>query len=104
MGPVVKSEKREKIEAFLKRRWHWVLGAVILIVSVCFLADLTIFGYFRTKSTVRQLKSEMAHYEELIARDSLFLEGLKDDSFLEKYAREKHLMYADDEQLFVIEE
>jgi cell division protein FtsB len=46
----------------------------------------------------------MAHYEELIARDSLFLEGLKDDAFLEKYAREKHLMYADDEQLFVIEE
>jgi cell division protein FtsB len=98
------SDRRDKIKAFFRRRWHWVLGAVILVVSVCFFADLTIFGYFRTKSKVRQLKSEMAHYEELIARDSLFLEGLKDDAFLEKYAREKHLMYADDEQLFVIEE
>lgn len=97
------SERGDNVKRFLWKHWHWVLGAVVLLVSVCFFADLTIFGFFRTKSSVGQLKKEIAHYEESIKKDSIFLEQLKDDAFLEKYARERHMMYADDEQLFIIE-
>lgn len=98
-----KSDRRERIERFLRRYWLWLLVALIPLLSICFWADLTIFGYFRTKASVTQLESEISEYQAQIERDSLFLESLKDDAFLEKYAREKHLMYADDEQLFIIE-
>lgn len=97
------SEQQQKWKRFLRKYWHWVVAALVFLWSVFFWADLTIFGYFRTKSSLSQLKSEMSEYQAQIERDSLFLENLKDDAFLEKYAREKHLMYADDEQLFIIE-
>lgn len=96
-------EQKQKWKRFFRKYWHWMVVALIFLWSIMFWADLTIFGYFRTKSSISQLKSEMSEYQAQIERDSLFLEQLKDDAFLEKYAREKHLMYADDEQLFIIE-
>lgn len=87
----------------LKRYWHWVLATVLFLVLVLFLSDLTLVDLVRTKSSVRRLRGEIERYEGQIREDSVFIEKLKDDEFLEKYAREKHLMHSRDEQLFIIE-
>lgn len=53
---------------------------------------------------MNNLNSEIERYEEIIAEDSVFMYNLKHDNrFLEKYAREKHLMHSEDEQLFIVE-
>lgn len=88
---------------FLKRYWHWVLVTLLFVVLVLFVSDLTLVDLFRTKASVRRLHGEIERYEGQIREDSIFMERLKDDAFLEEYAREKHLMHGKDEQLFIIE-
>lgn len=93
------------MKEFLKKNAHWVGVAVLLLLMVCFFSDVNIFRYFKTKHRVDNLHREMEYYRERIAEDSTFIQNLRtDDRFLEKYARERHLMHAEDEQIFVIEE
>jgi hypothetical protein len=49
------------------------------------------------------LKTRKAIYEESIRRDSLLIENLKNDEFLERYAREKFYMQGKNEDLFIVE-
>ena len=76
---------------------------LIFLGAVLFGSDLTLVGLIKSQASVRRLRGEIEYYREQIAADSIFMEMLKDDEFLEKYAREKHLMHAADEQLFIIE-
>ena len=80
-----------------------MLATVVFLVLVLFLSDLSLVGLIKTRTSVRRLRGEIERYEEQIREDSLFIERLKDDEFLERYAREKHLMHSKDEQLFIIE-
>ena len=87
----------------IKKYWHWVVATVAFLVPVLFTSDLTLVGLIKTRISVGRLRGEVERYKEQIAEDSIFMERLKNDEFLEKYAREKHLMHAADEQLFIIE-
>lgn len=80
-----------------------MLATVVFLVLVLFVSDLSFVGLVRTKTSVRRLRGEIERYEGQIREDSIFIERLKDDEFLERYAREKHLMHSKDEQLFIIE-
>ena len=80
-----------------------MLATVVFLVLVLFVSDLSLVGLVRTKTSVRRLRGEIERYEGQIREDSIFIERLKDDEFLERYAREKHLMHSKDEQLFIIE-
>ncbi len=80
-----------------------MLATVVFLVLVFFLSDLSLVGLIKTKTSVRRLRSEIERYEEQIREDSIYVEKLKDDEFLEKFAREKHLMHAKDEVLFIVE-
>ena len=88
---------------FLKKYWHWGLATLVFVVLVVFFADLPLVDYFKTKASVRRLKAEREAFEAQIERDSLFLENLKEDAFLEKYAREKFYMHAEGEEIFLFE-
>lgn len=87
----------------IRKYWLWVLVTLIFLGAVLFGSDLTLVGLIKSQASVRRLRGEIEYYREQIAADSIFMEMLKDDEFLEKYAREKHLMHAADEQLFIIE-
>ena len=91
------------MKRFLKRYWHWLLATLVFVVLVFFVSDLTFVGLVRTKISVGRLKGEIERYKEQSREDSIFMQRLKDDAFLEEYAREKHLMHSKDEQLFIIE-
>ena len=91
------------MKEWLKKYWHWVVVTTLFLVLILFVADLSLVDLARTKSSVRRLHREIERYEEQIREDSIYIEKLKDDEFLEKYAREKHLMHAKDEVLFIVE-
>ena len=91
------------MKSFLKKYWHWLTVTLLFVVLVVFSRGLPLVDYVKTKTFVRRLKAERAVYEEQIRRDSIFLENLKDDAFLEKYAREKFYMHADNEEVYLFE-
>lgn len=86
-----------------RKYWRWVLATTVFVVLVLFFGELTLVELVSTKRTVRRLHREIERYEEQIREDSTYIEMLKDDEMLEKYAREKHLMHGADEQLFIVE-
>ena len=50
------------------------------------------------------LKQERDRYQLKIEQDSIFLEQLRYDDYLEEYAREKYRMQRPDEQVYIVEE
>lgn len=91
------------MKRFLRRYWHWLVVTAVFVVMVLFLSDLTLVNLLQTKRSVRRLKGEIERYSSQIEQDSVFIHSLQDDEFIEKYAREKHLMHSEGEQLFLIE-
>ncbi len=86
------------------KKYAWrlvILGALALGVI---LISRPLISLIRTSIEIRALNKEKAIYEESIRRDSLLIESLKNDEFLEQYAREKYFMQGKGEQVFIIED
>ncbi len=89
---------------FLKKYWHWLVVSVLFVVVIFFLAEMTVKDVQMVRANIEQLSAERDRYRAKIVADSTFLENLKQDSFLEKYAREKFYMKQSGEEIFVIYE
>ncbi len=94
---------RLAMKKFLKKYWHWIVVTLIPVVMILVSADLTLVGLVRTQRSVERLEREIERYRSQIEEDSLFLENIKDDEAFEKYVRERHLMHADGEEVFLVE-
>ncbi len=89
---------------FLRRYWHWVLVTVTVVVLTFVVADVPPHRLVQKRAEVRRLEREIADYQSQITADSLFLEELKDDAELEKFAREKFYMHAEGEEVYLFED
>ena len=81
--------------------WRITIFASILLGLI--LIGRPLVSLIRTSIDIRKLNREKAIYEESIRRDSTLIENLKNDEFLEQYAREKYFMQGKGEQVFVVE-
>ncbi len=81
-----------------------MLVTVLFLVVIFFLAEMTIRDVRVVKANIEELSAERDRFRAKIVADSTFLENLKQDAFLEKYAREKFYMKLPDEEIFVIYE
>ncbi len=82
--------------------WRIILAAAIILGII--LIGRPFISLIRTRIEIRQLNREKAIYEASILRDSLLIENLKNDEFLERYAREKYFMQGKGEQVFIVED
>lgn len=82
--------------------WRISVGAVVMLAIILILPPL--ISLIRTHITMSQLNEEKARYEESIRKDSLLIEQLKNDEFLEQYARERYFMQRPNEQVFIVED
>ena len=89
---------------FAKRYWHWIVVTVAVVVIAFAFADVPPHKLIQKKAIVGRLEMEIANYQSKITADSLFLEELKDDANLEKFAREKFYMHAEGEEVYLFEE
>ena len=89
---------------FAKRYWHWIVVTVAVVVIAFAFADVPPHKLIQKKTIVGRLEKEIANYQSKITADSLFLEELKDDANLEKFAREKFYMHAEGEEVYLFEE
>lgn len=86
------------------KEYAWRIILVSVVVLGLILIGRPLISLIRTSLEIRELNREKAIYEAEIRRDSLLIENLKNDEFLEQYAREKYFMQGKGEQVFIVED
>lgn len=84
-----------------RNAWRLIVIAAILLGII--LIGRPTFSLIKTSFEIRRLNKEKAIYQSSIRRDSLLMENLKNDEYLERYARERYFMQGKDEQVFIVE-
>lgn len=101
LGKKVSKQVERSISKGKEYAWRIILiGAAILGIIVI---GRPLFSFVKTSIEISQLNKEKAIYEASIRKDSLLIENLKNDEFLERYAREKYFMQGKNEQVFIVE-
>jgi cell division protein FtsB len=71
---------------------------------VCLVDKNNLVEQFRLSNEIRELKHQRNYYIEQIKRDSIEIESLKNDTCIEKVARERYLMKRSNETIVIINE
>ena len=101
VGKKVGKQVEETINKSRKHFWRVITWSAILLGAI--LIGRPLFSLIKTRREIRQLNREKAIYEASIRQDSMLIENLKNDEFLERYAREKYFMQGKNEQVFIVE-
>ncbi len=84
------------------KEYAWRIIIIAVIVLGIILIGRPLVSFIITSIEIRELNKEKALYEASIRKDSLLIENLKNDEFLERYAREKYFMQGKKEQVFIV--
>ena len=82
----------------------WIITTSIIIVFTVFVVGRNLLHTVKIRHEIGQLEREQEHYEQRIEQDSLLLERLRYDDYLEEFARERYRMQRRGEQVYIIEE
>lgn len=85
------------------KEYAWRITIVFVVLLGAILIGRPLFSIIKTSVEIRALNREKAHYQAQINRDSTLIENLKNDEFLERYAREKYYMQGKGEKVFIVE-
>ncbi len=85
-------------------RKYWIAVTALIVVFSIFVVGRNAVHAVKIKRQIGALHREMALYRDRIARDSILLERLRYDDYLEEFARERFRMQRSDEQVFLLEE
>lgn len=88
----------------LKRSILWLLTAVIFIALILFVGSSNYIDRAQIKREIHELRARRDYYMERIREDSIEIAKLRDDRYLEQYAREHFLMRRDSDVVFVLED
>ena len=96
------------VKAFLLRVWHSLFFkyAVVTIAGIAivgFLDDNSFWSHFKNMQRINELKEETNKYNADFRRDQARIRELdRNPKAMEKIARERYFMKADDEDIFVL--
>ena len=85
------------------KEYAWRITVFFVIGLGVILIGRPLYSIIKTSVEIRALNREKAHYQAEINRDSTLIENLKNDEFLERYAREKYFMQGKGEKIFIVE-
>ena len=97
-----------RVKAFLLRVWHSLFFkyAIVTIVGVAivgFLDENSFWSHFKNMQRISELREETEKYNADNRRDQARIRELdRDPKAMEKIARERYFMKADDEDIFVL--
>lgn len=86
----------------LKDRRLWLITIAVFAVYLTFFDSNNLVDRNTLKGQIRELEQQRDYYRQKIEQDSIVLERLKDDDFLEQYAREKYLMKREWDVVFIV--
>lgn len=82
----------------------WIVTTSIIIIFTVFVVGRNLLHTVKIRHEISVLEREKSRYEQRIEQDSLLLERLRYDDYLEEYARERYRMQRRGEQVFLVEE
>lgn len=92
----------------MRKLWDKYKVAVIItglfVLFILFLSPNSLVSSARINRNIKKMEREQSIYREQAKQDSAFLEDLKDDAFLEKYARENFYMKRKGEAIYILED
>ena len=89
----------------LKDRRLWIITIIVFVIFIAFFdPGRNLIDRMRLKEDIKELEQQKEYYLEKIAADSAMIENLKDDDFLEQYAREKYLMKREGDVVYIAPE
>ena len=97
-----------RVKAFLLRVWHslffkYAVVAIIGGVIVGFLDENSFYSHFKNMQRISELQEETEKYNADYRRDQARIRELdRNPKAMEKIARERYFMKADDEDIFVL--
>ena len=97
-----------KVKSVLLYVWHrayikYVLVCVIGVVVVGFLGENSLLSHMRNKHRIATLEEEITEYEAKYASDMNQIRSLDHNpKAVERIARERYFMKADDEDIFML--
>ena len=83
-------------------RKFWIGAAMLVILLTLLAAGRNLIHALKIRGQIKELEQEKALYEEKIVRDSTLIERLKEDDFMEQYAREHYHMQRKGEKVYII--
>lgn len=87
----------------MKDKRLWLITIAIFILLITVFDKNNLIESYKLKDKIKELEVQKRYYQNKITEDSTIIENLKNDAYLEKYAREKYLMKRDGEQIYVIQ-
>ncbi len=88
----------------------WEKYRIWIVITIAFLLIITVFSKntaieaMAIRRRIKIMQKEQRYYRERSREDSTFLENLKQDRFLEEYARETFYMKGRGEEIYLLEE
>lgn len=89
----------------LKDRRLWIVTIILFVIFVVFFdPGRNLIDRLRLKEDIGELEAQRDYYLKKIEADSALIENLKDNDFLEQYAREKYLMKREGDVVYIAPE
>ena len=98
----------KKLKSFLLRIYHipalkYIVVALIAVVLIGFVDENSVWNHMRNKQRISDLEDEIEQYNERFREDQEKIRTLDSNpKAIEKIARERYFMKADDEDVFVL--
>ncbi|MFR4236969.1 MAG: FtsB family cell division protein [Alistipes onderdonkii] len=80
------------IGKFFNDRRLWVITIAVFVLVVAVFDKNNLIEAWRLRQKINDLEAQKEYYQQKITEDSTILENLRDDDYLERYAREHYLM------------
>lgn len=96
----------DKLQHSFKIRFSRLFWILLVLTVAIFTGTIVVRNLFHTLEVnhkVRLLEEEKESLEAKISADSLLMEQLKDDDYLEEYARNRFRMHRAGEEVYVFE-
>lgn len=82
----------------------WIITTSIIILFTVFVVGRNLLHTVKIRHEISVMEREKELYEQRIEQDSLLLERLRYDDYLEEYARERYRMQRRGEQVYIVDE
>ena len=92
------------MKGFWEKYRLWVIITIAFLLIITVFSKNTVLEAMAIRRRIKVMQKEQQYYRERSKEDSTFLENLKQDWFLEKYARETFYMKGRGEERSLLEE
>ena len=92
------------MKGFWEKYRLWVIITIAFLLIITVFSKNTVLEAMAIRRRIKVMQKEQQYYRERSKEDSTFLENLKQDRYLEKYARETFYMKGRGEEIYLLEE